>query len=355
MNTAGSERERFLLVIFYTVLLLAGYLTFLVVEPFLSPLAWAAVFAMVLNPIQARLARRIGATGGAVVTALLAAIVIVGPAIGVMSLLVGEVTAIVHRIQTGGFSIPAPPDVQQWYERLRQKTVLPLPADLTSTLSDAVTWVATFLATRAGSILQNVASFLFQLFMMLFGLFYFLRDGAKIVQTIRKLLPFEPARRERMISQTYELVVATVGSSFAVAIAQGTLTGIALGLLGFESPVFWGVITAFLSLVPAVGSGLVWGPAAIYLFASGDILRGLILVALGVGVIGMADNLLRPILLSGRTTMHGLFVFISLMGGMAAFGFIGLVIGPVAIAALTTLLGGVIEDEPAAAPAAGAP
>jgi predicted PurR-regulated permease PerM len=157
-----------------------------------------------------------------------------------------------------------------------------------------------------------------------------------------------------MITQTHDLVVATVGSTFSVAIVQGTLTGLTLGLLGFQSPVLWGVMTSFTSLLPAVGSGLVWGPAAVYLFATGDIVRGVILAAVGVGVIGMADNVLRPLLLSGRTTMHGLLLFVSLLGGMAAFGFIGLVVGPVAIAALGTLLGAVLKDGPDDVPDDGA-
>jgi predicted PurR-regulated permease PerM len=109
--------------------------------------------------------------------------------------------------------------------------------------------------------------------------------------------------------------------------------------------VFWGIMTAFLSLVPMVGSALVWGPAVLWLLLSGEMWSGIILLAVGVGVIGMVDNFLRPILLSGRTTMNGLLVFISLMGGMAAFGFIGLVIGPVAIAAMNTLLDAVVAKK----------
>jgi predicted PurR-regulated permease PerM len=350
MTRSGSERERFLLVLFYAILLLTGYLAFQVVAPFLSPLAWAGVFAMVLNPVQRRLAARTGVTRAAVITTLLAAFIIVGPAVGVLSVMVVEGTTVINRIQSGAYALPSSPELQQWYDTLRGQVPIPLPTDLTATLTDAVTFVATFVASRAGSILQNVASFIFQLFVMLFGLFYCLRDGGRIVQTIRELLPFEPARRERMINETYDLVLATVGSTFVVAIAQGTLTGITLGLLGFQSSVFWGVMTAFVSLIPAVGSGLIWGPAVIYLIVSGDIMRAVILIAVGVGVIGMADNILRPLLLSGRTTMHGLLVFISLLGGMAAFGFIGLVIGPVAIATLVTLLDAVMEHAPADGP-----
>jgi predicted PurR-regulated permease PerM len=355
MNTAGSERERFVLVLFYGVLLLAGYLAFRIVAPFLAALGWAAVFAMVLNPIQARVEARIGTSRAAAAVTGLAFFIIVGPAVTVLTILTTEVTSVVQRMQSGSLVVPEAPDLRLWYEGLRQKTVIPLPADPTATLVDTLRTVATYVAGRARTILQNIASFVFQLFVMLFGLFYFLRDGNRIVGIIRQLLPFEPARRDRMIAQTHDLVVATVGSTFAVAITQGALAGFTLALLGFQSPVLWGVMTAFTSILPVVGSGLVWGPAAVYLFATGDIVRGLILVAVGVGVIGMADNVLRPLLLSGRTTMHGLLVFISLLGGMAAFGFIGLVIGPVAIAAIGTLLGAVLKDEPADGPDAAPP
>jgi len=354
MNHAGLERDRFVLVLFYGILLLAGYLAFSIVAPFLAPLAWAAVFAMVLNPVQDRVELRAGRARAAAATTVLAFLIIVGPAITVLTILTTEVTAVVQRVQSGSLTVPAAPDVQQWYDGVRQKLLIPLPADPTATLVDAIRTVATYLAARAGTILQNVASFVFQLFVMLFGLFYFLRDGERIVGIIRRLLPFESARRDRMISQTHDLVVATVGSTFAVAITQGALTGLTLAFLGFQSPVLWGVMTAFTSLLPAVGSGLVWGPAAIYLFATGHVVKGIILVAVGVGVIGMADNVLRPLLLSGRTTMHGLLVFVSLLGGMAAFGFIGLVIGPVAIAALGTLLEAVLDERPIDAPQADA-
>ena len=152
--------------------------------PFLSALAWAGVFAMVLNPVQWRLARRIGRTRAAAATTVLAALIIVGPAIGVMAALVAEVTSLVQRIQAGGFSFPTPPDLQRVVRRtLRQQTLLPLPADLTSTITDTVKGVGDVPGRHApASILQNVASLVFQLFVMLFGLFYFLRDGARIVR-----------------------------------------------------------------------------------------------------------------------------------------------------------------------------
>lgn len=355
-DTRQTEHDRFVVVLFYAIVLLAGYLGFRILSPFLAPLVWAAVFAMVLNPIQEWLSRRMGLAASAAATTVLAAVMLVGPAVGILFVLVREVGVAVQAVQAGGFHIPAPDTVSDLWATLRSRSPVPLPEDLGSAVGSAVQAAATFIAGKAGALLQNVAGFVFALFVMLFGLFYFLRDDGAIVNAIRRLLPFEEARRDRIMSQTYDLVVATIGSTFAVAIVQGTLTGITLAALGFSAPVFWGVMTAALSLIPAVGSGLVWGPAALYLFVTGSYVKGAIMLGIGVGVIGMADNILRPMLLAGRTTMHGLLVFISLLGGMAAFGFIGLVIGPVIVAALETLLDAATDTpKPAASESTAAP
>jgi predicted PurR-regulated permease PerM len=353
MPHGEAERARFVLLIFYVIVLVIGYLAFLVVEPFLAALAWAAVFAMVMYPIRDRMAKRLGETWGASAATALAVLVIVVPAIAVLALLVREVTTQVHTVQASGFALPTPARIQEWWDTLRGRLpVLALPPDPTSAVADVMKTIASFLATRVTWILGNLANVVFQLFVMLFGLFFFFRDGGRMVDRIRQLLPFEQSRRDLIIRQTHDLVVATVGSTFAVAAVQGALTGLALGLLGFRAPVFWGVMTAFLSLVPMIGSGLIWGPAVVWLLLSGELWRGVILLAVGVGVIGTSDNFLRPILLSGRTTMNGLLVFVSLLGGMAAFGFIGLVLGPVIVAAMDTLLEAAVlrKDSPVPAP-----
>ena len=345
MSSPDVERERFALILFYTLVVLIGYLAFEVVGPFLVPLAWAAILAMVVNPVRGRLAKRIGGTAASVATTLLTFLIIVVPAVIVGTLLVHEVSTQLQTVAAPGAGLIATPArIQQAWDSLRaQVPVLQLPTDPTSSIQGAVSSVATYAASSAASILTNIAGFLAQLFITLFALFFFLRDRTAVVGTIRQLLPFEPARRDRIINQTYELVVATVGATFTVALAQGALTGITLAALGFSAPIFWGVMTSFASIVPVAGASLVWGPAAIWLFVTGDIMRGVILVAVGIGVISMADNLLRPLLLSGRTTMHGLLVFISLLGGVVAFGFIGLVLGPVVVATMETLLAAVVQ------------
>jgi predicted PurR-regulated permease PerM len=345
MPQPTTDRERSAHILFYVVVLVVGYLAFKVVAPFLAALAWAAVFAMVMSPLLTRVERRLGSTWTATLATIAAALLIVVPAVLVLTVLVREVSQLVSEFQDAGYAVTAPAKLQTLWEGLRQRSPLPIPEDLPTAIDSGLQKLVTHVAGMAGAALQNIVSFVFQLFVMLFGLFFFLRDRDSVVGVIRSLLPFSPARRERMLTETYNLVVATVGSTFAVAVVQGTLTGIALGVLGFRAPVFWGVVTSVCSVLPAIGSGIVWVPAAIWLFASGEIVKGIILVAFCSLVVGTADNVLRPVLLSGRTSMHGLLVFVSLMGGVAAFGFIGLVLGPVVLAAMTTLLEAVLPPE----------
>ena len=336
--STDTERDRFVRLLFYAVVLLVAYLSFLVVGPFLGALAWAAVFAMLLAPLFKRLTPRLGTTGAALATTFLAFVLIIGPLVTVIAVLAQEATRMVSLARDTGFAADTPARLQEIWDAIRHRVPFELPDDPLALIRQALHAIAGFLASSAGSFVANIASALFQIFVILFALFFLLRDGKSIVSQVRELLPFEPARRDRLLQQTYDLVIASVGASFAVAFSQGLIAGIAFWLIGFGSPVFLGVLTAFFSLLPAVGSWIVWVPAAIWLFASGDVTRGLVLTGVGVGIIGMVDNVLRPILLSGRASMSGLLIFIGLLGGVSAFGFIGLVVGPVVLVTAGTLL-----------------
>jgi predicted PurR-regulated permease PerM len=173
---------------------------------------------------------------------------------------------------------------------------------------------------------------------MLFAQFFLVRDGDIVGRQLRDLLPLPRKECERLMRDTRDLVVASVGAGVLVALAQGTIGGLAFWLLGIGAPAFWGVVMGFCSLIPVVGAGLVWVPAAIWLMLSGNVPRGLIMVAVGALGISMADNVLRPLLLSGRTQINGLVIFFGLLGGVAAFGFIGLVLGPIVLVVTGSLL-----------------
>ena len=172
---------------------------------------------------------------------------------------------------------------------------------------------------------------------MLFALFFFFRDGETIMARLRRVLPVEASFREKWIAESADLVRASISSGLIVALAQGTVGGTAFAVLGLGAPVFWGVTMAFFALLP-LGAGVVWAPAAVWLLLTGRTGSSIALIAIGLGAISLIDNFLRPILLAGRTEMNGLLVFISLVGGLAAFGLLGLVLGPIIMATTVSLV-----------------
>jgi predicted PurR-regulated permease PerM len=180
---------------------------------------------------------------------------------------------------------------------------------------------------------QNTLDFSVNFLVMLYLLFFLLLDGDKLMRRIQRAVPLDPKVQQRLYRNFTSVVRSTVKGNVVVAAIQGALGGIALMVLGIPGALLWGVIMALLSLLPAVGAALVWGPISIYLLASGKVAQGLGLIAWGTVVIGLVDNLLRPMLVGKETRMPDYVVLISTIGGMSLFGISGFVIGPV-IAAL---------------------
>jgi predicted PurR-regulated permease PerM len=191
--------------------------------------------------------------------------------------------------------------------------------------------IAGFVTETAGVLARSVVVVIANVVVMLFALFFFFRDGDAIMSRLRRILPFDPTFREGRIRETAELIRVSISSGIIVALVQGAVGGVAFALLGMGAPVFWGVTMAFFSLLP-LGAWIVWLPVGIWLILTGEVGRGIALLAIGTAGISLVDNFLRPMLLAGRTQMNGLLVFISLLGGIAAFGLVGLVLGPVIMA-----------------------
>ena len=159
------------------------------------------------------------------------------------------------------------------------------------------------------------------------------RDGKAILRAARQLIPFDPEIQESMLGESRDLIFASVAVALLIAAIQGTLGGIAFGLTGLPAPVFMGVLIAFFSIVPVVGSALIWIPAVVWLAVSGHWGKAIVVAAICGGVAGVADNLVRPLLLRNRTRLNDLLLFISILGGLDAFGLLGLVAGPTIVAA----------------------
>jgi predicted PurR-regulated permease PerM len=331
--------------LFYVLVLLALYLTYLVLGPFLGVLAWAAIFAILFHGVHLRLAGRIGRSWAALLTTVLAGVVIVVPAGLLVSALVREVPQAADYLQRMSQSVPT--QIERLWGWLREHSPVVLPPDPTGLLTEGARRAFAFLAPRAGAILADAFATLGALAAMLFALFFMLRDGDAMSHALRALLPLPADESARLMRDTRDLVVASVGAGLLVAAAQGVIGGVAFWMLGLAAPVLWGVAIAFCSLIPVVGSALVWLPATVWLLASGEITRGVIMLLVGVLGIGLVDNVLRPLVLSGRTAVSGLVVFFGLLGGVAAFGFIGLVVGPIVLVITGSLLRLLSRPDPA--------
>jgi predicted PurR-regulated permease PerM len=205
--------------------------------------------------------------------------------------------------------------------------------DMSDPVQQAAEKIASFLGARFTGLLKNLVSFFVDLFIMIFALFFMFRDGEDIVHGAKHLLPFDEDIQTDMLEESKELVFASVAVGLLVAAIQGVLGGISFAITGISSPIFWGALIAFFSLVPVVGSALIWGPAALWLGFTGHWGRALLVLVICGGVSTVADNIVRPMLLRNRTRLNELLLFIGVLGGLEAFGLLGLVAGPTIVAA----------------------
>ena len=320
------------------MVLCLAYLVFRVFQPFLVPLGWAAVFAVIFYSLNKQLERRWGRALSASVTTAGVALILVVPVLLLAMLFVREGIDAARDIQAtvaaGGYG---------WFNRAWEWVASRvaqqgLDIDLPGLVRQGAARSGEYMASELGAIVRNIVVFLFELFVMLFALFYFLRDGELLVDRFRLFLPFEETMRQRMLAEARELIFASVTTSLVIAAVQGVICGGAFAIVGLGSPVFWGVLMAFLSLLPVVGAWPVWIPGAIWLFSTGHTGRALILIAICGGLGSTIDNILRPVLLGGRSSLNGLLVFISVLGGLAVFGVLGVVLGPIVVATAVGIL-----------------
>ena len=331
--SSKTTSDRLTTVLSYGALLLLGYLVFLIVEPFLVPLAWSAVLAIFFYPLHERIERRLRPTPAALVSTLGVTLLLIVPALVVLSYTAREAIDATAGLQDTlrNPELTVPTHVMTWF-----RGHLPVAwrsMDFSEPLRQGGEKLAAFLAGRLAALLKNTFIFIVDLFILIFALFFMFRDGDSIVRAVRHLLPFDEAIQKDMLGESKDLIFASVAVGLLVAALQGFLGGTAYALVGIASPVFWGVLIAFFSLVPVVGSALIWVPGALWLSFSGHWGRGLLVVAICGGVSTVADNILRPVLLRNRTHLNELLLFISVLGGIEVFGLLGLVAGPTIVAA----------------------
>jgi predicted PurR-regulated permease PerM len=322
--------------ILYALILVGIYLAYRILGPFLVAFTWAAIFAILFHRMQVWLVAKMTPNHAAVVTTLVVAALIVAPAGLLIRTVAREVPQVTDHMKQA--SQGAPQRVQRIWDAVRAHSPVALPEDPTELMTNGAQRAAKFLAPHAGAILGDFFATLGNLVAMLFALFFMVRDGDWITGQLRDRLPFSAQESESLLRETRDLVVASVGAGLVVAVAQGILGGLAFWIVGIPAPAFWGVVMGLSSLLPVVGATLVWVPTTIGLLLSGQIGRGVALLLMGTFGISMVDNVLRPLLLTGKTSISGFIIFFGLLGGAAAFGFIGLVVGPIILVITGRLL-----------------
>ncbi len=351
MITPALRRAAFLL-----LLALVTVAFFWIISPFFGAVFWAMVLALMFMPVHRRLCARLRGrdTLAALGTLLFCMVIVVVPMIFVVGAMVDEATSFTQRLRTGEFNPRTYFEQIQnalpgWSRDLLGRFGLFNAQDVVDKLTAAVVQGGQALTARALAIGQNTLMLLVDLGIMLYLLFFFLRDGRDLAQTIRRAVPMQRQHTDFLLSKFATVVRATVKGTVVVALVQGMLGGVAFAFLGIHGAVLWGVVMSVLSLLPAIGAALVWAPVAIYLMATGSMIEGLGLAAWGAGVMGMVDNLLRPILVGKETKLPDYLVLLSTIGGLSIFGVNGFLIGP-AIAALFVATWALFSHEEGATP-----
>lgn len=311
-----------------------------IVFPMFGAVLWAVIFAILFDPVNQWLRRRLrmGPTTAASVATVLVLLLVILPAAILSGFIAQEGAALLQKLRSGEIDLSlyyrrmvgVLPD---WASRLLQGAGLDNLSSVQEWLKQSAARGTQPIASSLWNMGQNTLDFSINFFVMVYLLFFLLRDGATLKRQIQRVLPLSPSVQQRLFRNFATVVRATVKGNVVVALIQGALGGFALMALGLPGAVLWGVVMAVLSLLPAVGAALVWGPIAVYLLAVGEVGKGLGLAAYGVLVIGLIDNLLRPVLVGKDTRMPDYVVLVSTLGGMSLFGINGFVIGPV-IAAL---------------------
>ncbi|WP_234186786.1 AI-2E family transporter [Shinella sp. NM-101] len=324
---------------FIVILTLVTIAFFAVVTPFYSAVLWAVIFAIIFFPVHARIERGLGnhRNFAALASVMACLCLVIVPGLVVLTSLVAQASQIYQRVESGDIDLPGllkkledalPLFVREHIESVSVGGLGQLPEGLAS----AVLGGGSFFAGRALSLGQSTLAFFLSFGIMLYLLFFLFRDGRVLSRMILRAVPLSDDHTRQFAAKFTSTVRATVRGNVIIAVVQGLIGGIAFWALDLQPALLWGVAMSLLSLLPAVGAALIWIPAAVYLALLGMWWQAVVLTLVGVFVIGLVDNLLRPPLVGQETKLPDYVVLISTLGGIALIGINGFVVGPMVAA-----------------------
>lgn len=339
----------------FLFLLLIGtsIVTFFLFKQFFITIMMAGVFASVLFPLHARLRRLFKNRNvlSALTICLLVIVLIVIPFVAIVSMLTVEAVntyqSIEEKILSGYFDDLFTPEGEGWIAEVIRYVSSQI-TNLNTNFSITVNWEEQLLSLAQISsqwivdsgtaLIKNIFITLFYFVIFMFTLFFFLLDGEKFMKEIKYLSPLRDSQDEIIYRKFKDVSGAAIFGTLAIAIIQGVLGGLGFLFLGLPSPLLWGTVMTFGALIPMVGTPIVWVPAVIILLLTGAWVKAIILAVYCLLIVSTADNFLRPILLEGKSKLHPLILFFSILGGLTIFGPLGIILGPIVIALFVTIL-----------------
>ncbi|HEU4594654.1 MAG TPA: AI-2E family transporter [Pyrinomonadaceae bacterium] len=341
MNESGIPRHRQVRwVALLAATVFALYLCWQMLKPFIEVLLWAVVLVIVFYPVHTRILKRVKRPGwAAVLSCLIVIVAILVPLTLLTFAIVRELKGFAESLQGNlqSFLDPQSPIMGRALNWLGQYVDV---EQLRSGefFAERVKSFGSMIAGRTLGFVGGAVGVVVEVFFVIFTMYYMFRDGERMRATLRSMLPLEEGKSREILERTREVISASVYGVLVIATIQGTLGGLAFWVLGLPSPLLWGVVMIFFSMIPMAGAFVVWGPAAIYLALTGHVGQAIALTLIGVLVIGSIDNFLRPKLVGEKTRLHELLIFFSVLGGLQVFGVLGLVLGPVIVAIAMALL-----------------
>lgn len=342
------KQENFFALLMIAIIGISFYFFYLIFSPYLVSIAWAVILTLVFYPAYERLNGwlRNRRSLSSILSTVITILIIVFPGVLLLFLLAQEVVEIYRffeeGVKSGKFQFllkwREAPGIDQLISRLDPWLNLS-QLDVQGLILQTLRRLSTFVLNQSTKFVLGFSQLVFSFFLMAISMFYLFRDGERLLRGIKSLIPLTSEEKELVFVRIREMVHATIFGGVLVSMIQGFLGGLAFWILGLPSPVLWGSVMALLAFVPVVGPFLVWIPAAILLVIQGQhYVKAIALVVWGIVLVGLSDNFLRPILISGRTKLHTMILFFAVLGGLNAFGFLGLVAGPLVVTVCLAIL-----------------
>lgn len=318
------------------------YLLYKIISPFLTPIMWAIVLSIIFYPLYKLFLRFLKYPRiASIITLILILILIIGPAVYLVALLIGEITGLYRLIEERGLVTLTKVQEHPMFLKVQQTLSPYIPMedlDLRNTVIKALKSLAVGIDRHISAFFRDIILFVVGFIIMCLSIFFFLKDGGLFLSYIERLFPFSESHRAILTDRIKDMIVAVIYGGVVVALIQGIIGGVAFMVLGLPAPVFWGTVIAVLSFIPFFGPTIIWAPAGIILILGGSYGKGIGILLVGIFIISVGENILKPLIIGERVKLPMLFIFFSALGGIILFGVIGFILGPLILALCLSLL-----------------